>query len=295
MDVSERLADALWQVYRRPDRPRPWAGGGNLPWNEPDFSRRMLREHLDESHGAASRVSAERALQVDWLWDHLTLRPGARLLDVTCGPGLYAVEFARRGCEVTGIDFSPASIAHARQLAAQEGVADRCLFIEEDVRRMILEPAAFDGALFLYGQLAVFPRDEAQGLLEEIARALRPGAALVVELLEPERVDRKDSNWWFTDDKGLWGDAPFLHLGERFWVADERLSIERYQIIHLETGATDEIILCDQTYTIGEMVVRMEAAGFGDVAVFRAWDGLPLYDADEWNVTVARRSPGDGD
>jgi SAM-dependent methyltransferase len=257
MDISERLADALWRVYRRPDRPEPWARGGNLPWNEPDFSRRMLREHLDESHGAASRVSAERALQIDWLWDQLGLRAGDRLLDVTCGPGLYAVEFARRGCEVTGIDFSPASIAHARQLAAQEGVADRCLFIEEDVRRMIIEPAAFDGALFLYGQLAVFPRDEARALLEEIAGALKPGARLVVELLEQERVDKKGSTWWFTDDQGLWGDAPFLHLGERFWVAEEALSIERFQVIHLETGAIDEIILCDQTYGICEMVALM--------------------------------------
>jgi SAM-dependent methyltransferase len=292
MDVSERLADALWRVYRRPERPEPWAGGGNLPWNEPDFARRMLREHLDQSHGAASRVAAERALQIDWLWDHLGLAAGDRLLDVTCGPGLYAVDLARRGCEITGIDFSPASIAYARDLAAQEGVADRCLFIEEDVRRMIVEPAAFDGALFLYGQLAVFPRDEAQRLLEEIACALKPGAALVVELLEQERVDQKESTWWFTDDRGLWGEAPFLHLGERFWDPDEMLSIERFQIIHLETGVRDEIVLCDQTYGVGEMVAAMKAAGLGEVAIYRAWDGLPLYDAQEWNVYVAQVGPG---
>ena len=51
------LAAALWRLYRRPDRPQAWVGGGNLPWNDPAFSARMLREHLDESHGAASRLS----------------------------------------------------------------------------------------------------------------------------------------------------------------------------------------------------------------------------------------------
>jgi cyclopropane fatty-acyl-phospholipid synthase-like methyltransferase len=253
----------------------------------------MLCEHLDESHGAASRVPAERALQIDWLWEHLGLHSGDRLLDVTCGPGLYAVEFARRGCHVTGVDFSPASIAHARELARKEGVADRCLFIEEDVRRLKLQPNAFDAALFIYGQLAVFTRVDAQALLNEVSQALRPGAALVVELLDQERVDKKDSNWWFTDDTGLWGDAPFLHLGERFWHAEEEISVERFQIIHLETGEMTEIHLCDQTYAVGDMVSRMEHAGFAEVAVYRAWDGLPLDDAVEWNVYVANSGAGE--
>lgn len=292
MDVAQRLAEALWRVYHRPERPEPWREGGNLPWHEPDFSRRMLREHLDESHAAASRVPTERRLQIDWLWDKLGLRPGDHLLDVTCGPGLYAVEFARRGCRVTGIDFSPASIAHARDLALEEGVADRCLFVEADVRQMRVEPAGFDGALLIYGQLAVFTREDAQMLLQAIARALKPGAALAVELLDQDKVDRKESTWWFTDDRGLWGDAPFLHLGERFWIPEEQLSVERFRIIHLQSGEMSEIDLCDQTYAIEEMVAQMRRAGFSGVEVFRAWDGLALYDAGEWNVYVARVGPG---
>ena len=69
----------------------------------------MLREHLDQSHGAASRPRVEILCQVDWLWDKLSLREGSCVLDVTCGPGLYSVELARRGCVVHGLDFSPAS------------------------------------------------------------------------------------------------------------------------------------------------------------------------------------------
>ena len=171
-DIEKKFAKSLWQIYRRPERPALWVGGGNLPWNEPDFSRRMLAEHLDESHGAASRQTAERLALIDWLWERLGLKAGAHLLDVTCGPGLYAVEFAAKGCIVTGIDFSPASIAYARELAAQRGVADRCTFIEQDVREAKLPEAAYDAALFLYGQLGVFPKNEARILLERIRRSL---------------------------------------------------------------------------------------------------------------------------
>jgi SAM-dependent methyltransferase len=145
----EALRRALWRIFRRPTRPVPWVGGGNLPWNEPDFSRRMLREHLDESHGAATRVAAERQMIIDWLWPRLKLKPGQRLLDVTCGPGLYAVELARRGILVTGIDFIPAAVAYARDLAQRQGLAGRCTFVEHDARQMDYRDATFDAALFL--------------------------------------------------------------------------------------------------------------------------------------------------
>lgn len=286
---DQLLKQALWKIYNRPERPGPWQSGGNLPWNELSFSERMLHEHLDESHGAASRVSQERAKQLEWLWEKLELRPGQRLLDLTCGPGFYAIELARRGCHVVGVDFSPAAIAYARDLAKVEGVADQCRFLEQDVRQMTLGEGDFDAALFLYGQLAVFTKAEANALLTMIAGLLRPGGRLAVELLNQERVDKSRSSWWFTDRQGLWGNAPFLHLGERFWYAKEAISLERFHILHLETGQLDEITLCDQTYSVDQMSQMMGAAGFTAVQLYPAWDNLPLYDALEWHVYLSQR------
>ena len=76
-NVNRHLGDALWRIYRRPERPQAWVGGGNLPWNDPAFSARMLREHLDESHGAglcraapgavaAARLSRDASLWSRW-------------------------------------------------------------------------------------------------------------------------------------------------------------------------------------------------------------------------------------
>lgn len=288
-DTDRRLAEALWRIHRRPERPEAWIGGGNLPWNERSFAERMLREHLDESHGAASRRTDERLAQLDWLWEKLGLAPGSRVFDVTCGPGLYAVELARRGCSTLGVDFSPAAIAHARRLAVQRNVVDHCRFVESDVRRLEIEEPPFDAALFLYGQLAVFPRDEAARLLRQIGAHLAPGARLCVELLDPARVDKTQSTWWFTDDTGLWGDTPFLHLGERFWDEETRTSTERFHILHLETGEMEEIFLCDQSYTREEFATTLAHAGFSHVDFYDAWDGVGVYDAREWVVYVATK------
>lgn len=288
-DVEKRLRDALWRVYRRPDPPAAWTGGGNLPWNEPEFAERMLREHLDDSHGAASRRTAEREAQLQWLWTKLALAPGKRVYDVTCGPGLYATELARRGCDVVGVDFSPASIRHARELAARLGVNEHCHFIEADIRSVDSGTSDFDAALFLYGQLAVFPREEAARLVREIGTRLTPGGRLVVELLDVEHVDKKRGSWWYTDHTGLWGDAPFLHLGERFWDAETGVSTERFHVVHLDTGETDEIILCDQTYSEDAARSLLLDAGFQTVDAYPAWDRVDVYDSREWVVYVATK------
>jgi len=285
-ELDEQLGQALWKIYRRTGRPAPWQTGGNLPWNDPDFSERMLREHLDESHSAASRVAAERSKQIDWMWDKLALQPGARILDLTCGPGLYAVEFAGRGCEVVGVDFGPASVTFARNLAKHEGVADRCTFLEQDVRETDYRGADFDAALFIYGQITVFTPDETQTLLNRLARSLRPGGKLVLEILDRDRIDKEFKSWWYTGDWGLWGDRPYLHLGERIWYPEEQIRLERFLIVHLETGELTEVQLCDQSYSAGEMSEKMQAAGFKSVEVYLAWDGLSINDAQDWVIFV---------
>ncbi|MDX1613800.1 MAG: methyltransferase domain-containing protein [Candidatus Promineifilaceae bacterium] len=289
--VDKALRQSLWRLYRRRPVPEPWSKGGNLPWDDPAFSTRMLAEHLDETHGAASRPAAERAAQLEWLWQELQLQAGARVLDVTCGPGLYAVPLAERGCQVTGIDFSPAAIRHARDRATLRQVAERCTFLHQDVREMKLAEQAFDAALILYGQLAVFPKRTALALLKTIGQTLRPGGRLLVELLDYEKVDKKAGTWWFSDDRGLWGEQPFLHLGERFWLAEESLAIERFSILHLTSGEMEEIILCDQAYRPAEFQALLNAAGFGPAAVHPGWSGLPLSGGDAWMVYLAQRQP----
>ncbi len=286
-NTNHYLAQALWKIYNRPAQTQPWAAGSDLFWNDPLLSERILREHLDNTHGAASREETERLAQIEWLWHKLNLRPNAHLFDITCGPGLYAVDFARRGCTVTANDFNPAAIAYAQDLALIEGLTARCTFIEQDIRHMDYQGADFDAAILLYGQLAIFPPPEAQTLLTTIAQSLKPEAGLCLELLNQTHVDQTDSSWWFTDNSGLWGDGPFLHLGERTWHPQQQASVERYQIIHLQNGHLTSMQMTDQTYPTETMTQMLKQAGFTNVQIYPAWDTLPLADAQEWLVYIA--------
>lgn len=282
-DVTQRLAAALQRIYDRPQPAVPWRDGANLPWDEPEFSARMLEQHLDQSHGAASRRLPEIRAQVQRIGEWLGLAPGMHLLDVTCGPGLYAAEFARRGVRVTGIDFGPASLAYARKQCA--GLP--CEFITSDVREMALAGRGFDAAIYLYGQFTVLKPAESADVLRRIHAALKPGAPILLEILDDDRFDKKNSTWWYTDKGRLWGDFPYLHLGERTWDPEQRATVERFHIINLETGEMQVYGLSDQAYTVEQMTAMLHAAGFGHVQARPAWDGLAMKDAGEWVVYVA--------
>jgi SAM-dependent methyltransferase len=287
------LAAALRQIYDRPQPPVPWRDGANLPWDEPAFSQRMLAQHLDQSHGAASRPLPEIRAQVQQMANWLHLLPGHRLLDVTCGPGLYAAEFARQGIAVTGVDFGPAAVAYARQL----GAGLPCEFVQADVRQMDFAGRGFDAAIYLYGQFTVLRPAEAQDVLSRIHAALRPtqphtgrAGRLLLEILNDDLFDKKDSSWWYTDRGGLWGDFPYLHLGERAWDPVQRAAVERFYIFNLETGEMQSYGLSDQAYTVAQMTEMLHRAGFGPVEVHPAWDGLTLRDAAEWVVYITERT-----
>jgi SAM-dependent methyltransferase len=280
--AAASLASALQQVYNRPQPAVPWVHAGNLPWDEPAFSERMLKEHLDQSHGAASRRMLEIRAQVDVMTDWLHLQRGNRLFDVTCGPGLYAAEFAHRGLTVSGIDFGPASIHYAREHCA--GLA--CDFTQGDVRQMNYDGKDFDAAIYIYGQFTVLRPEESLDVLQRVYRALRPGGRVLLEVLDDDRFDKKDSNWWYTDQGGLWGDFPYLHLGERHWDADQRAAVERFYIFNLQTGDMQSYGLSDQAYSVAQMTDIIHAAGFSEVETHPAWDGLAMKDADEWMVYV---------
>jgi 2-polyprenyl-3-methyl-5-hydroxy-6-metoxy-1,4-benzoquinol methylase len=58
---------------------------------------------------------------------------GMTICDIGCGSGRFVSSLAKRGAEVTGVDFAPEMLKLGAQLAAKEGVADRCKFVLSDV------------------------------------------------------------------------------------------------------------------------------------------------------------------
>ncbi|MGB8645300.1 MAG: class I SAM-dependent methyltransferase, partial [Anaerolineae bacterium] len=104
-------------------KPAVFAPGEPQFWTDPHIARQMLLFHLDPATDAASRRPETIERSTAWIVQTLGLQPGATVLDLGCGPGLYAARLAQHGLRVTGVDFSQNSIEYAAQYAAQHNLA----------------------------------------------------------------------------------------------------------------------------------------------------------------------------
>ena len=146
--------------------------------------------------------------EVRFLESALELGPASRVLDVPCGHGRHAVELARRGHRVTGVDFAQAMLAEARRKAAERTVSVR--FEEADAEHLPFPPASFDLAVSRH-VLWTLPHPEAA--IDEWIRVLRPGGRLVVidgqfdpgVLVEPAQNARTSAEYVAIGDR-----LPFL-------------------------------------------------------------------------------------
>lgn len=80
-----------------------WRAAYRIPWDDPDFSRRMLQEHLSQEHDMASRRFKSIDKQVAWLHGDLLGGHTSSILDLGCGPGFYSHRLAARGHRCHGI------------------------------------------------------------------------------------------------------------------------------------------------------------------------------------------------
>ena len=49
------MSNTILDIVDREPNPTPWSEGDNIPWDDSDFSERMLAEHLSQEHDLASR------------------------------------------------------------------------------------------------------------------------------------------------------------------------------------------------------------------------------------------------
>ena len=98
------------------------------------------------------------------------LGPGGRVLEVAPGPGYLAVELARRGYQVAGLDVSRSFVRIAGENAARAGVAVD--FRLGDAAHMPFADSSFD---FVVCMAAFKNFTDPVGALDEMHRVLRPG------------------------------------------------------------------------------------------------------------------------
>ena len=198
--------------------------------------------------------------EVDFLEKTLNARPGASLLDVPCGNGRHAVELARRGYRMTGVDLSEEFIAEAR--ASAEGrwvVGDMC---------ELPGNAEFDGAYCFGNSFGYLDYEGVRVFLRAVARALKPGARFVIEtgMAAESILPALVRNRWFR-----LGDLLMLSENQ-YHPAESRLDIQ-YTFVH--NGSVETRPATSYVMTVAEIGRAHREAGFELVGTFGSVAGEP--------------------
>jgi SAM-dependent methyltransferase len=203
--------------------------------NERDHWFEDLADHLGEAYDRYAHTKGT-AQEVEHLVGALDLVPGERVLDVGCGTGRHAVELARRGMIVHGIDISERFV----DIAGSRDV-DGATFERLDARRLPFA-GEFDAAVCLcqgaFGMMVADGDDDA--VVGGIGRALRPGGRLALSAFNAYFAVRYHDDADFDADLGI--------------------SHERTEI-RSESGAARTVELWTGCYTPRELRLMLAAHG----------------------------------
>lgn len=173
-----------------------------------ELERPEYRRVLDEldrlvASDPVSYLHPGKRWEYPWALERAGLKPGARVLDAGCGDSIFPVYLARCGYRVTAVD---------RQLdpAVGDYHQARVHYVRGDLTALPLATGSFD-AIFCISVIEHLPEDQTAVALEELRRALRPGAPLLLT-----------TDYYEDADAEIWHRSPGLEFRVDWSVFDER-------------------------------------------------------------------------
>lgn len=267
-------------------RPALYAPSSAPFWDDAHISKGMLKAHLNESVDSASRNRAFIEASARWIARIADGGTKKTLLDLGCGPGLYATQFAEHGFTVTGIDFSRRSIEYAQRAAAKSGQA--ITYRYQNYLEIAYE-SEFDVVTLIYCDFGVLSPSDRQCLLGKIYRALKPGGCFIVDAFTARYfADFTQSQRIEYQDQGYWSCEPYVCLQQNIRYDEEHTFLEQYHVI--TANAIERYAIWNHAFEKNEMINLLRSHGFSEVDVYGDVAGAELTTDSPTLCAVGRKS-----
>ncbi|MEW6069848.1 MAG: class I SAM-dependent methyltransferase [Candidatus Thermoplasmatota archaeon] len=155
--------------------------------------------------------------ECDFIEEALNLPEHAKILDLACGIGRHSIELAKRGYNVTGLDYSTVFVNKAKKMAKDAKVNVR--FFQGDMRKIPFKNK-FDAVINMFTSFGYFHKDEDNmKVLKAVAKCLNRRGKFLLDTVNRDWLIRhfQAKDWYQCDDD-------ILVLEER------KLNLERSRI-----------------------------------------------------------------
>lgn len=256
------------------ERPKEYDADRTMLWDDEHISKGMLKAHLDPNVDSASRKEAFIDASVNWISSVCDLKDNSRLLDLGCGPGIYAEKFDDAGFIVTGIDFSRRSIEYAKNSTVEKSKKIKYIYqnyLDIDYKN------EFDIATLIYYDFGALEPLDRQKLLKKIKQALKPGGKLILDVLTKYYyLDSIEEQKITYENSGFWRPVPYCCIARTFRYEESNLFLEQYIII------TEDECKCynnwNQIFDKNMLCDELNEAGFTDLQFYEDVTGKEYSD-----------------
>lgn len=280
MNTSDHsIRQIISQLMELQQKPEPFTPGEALFWDDPHISKQMLEAHLNPNIDVASRRLETIDRSVKWMIETLALKAGDSILDLGCGPGLYASRFARAGLCVTGVDYSHRSIEYASNYAKENHL--EITYRYQDYLELN-DKNQYDVALLIYGDFCPLSPGQRTKLLQNVYRALKPNGKFVLDVSTREcRRKYGSKNGWRALESGFWKPGPHLLLEEGFDYPEQSIWLDQYTLIEAN-GKISVYRNWFQDYTPQTITAELTEGGFIVESLWRDLTGTLYTPESEW-------------
>lgn len=190
--------------------------------------------------------------EAEFVIDSMGLQPGAQVLDVGCGYGRHAMELAARGFHVVGMDLSTPLLVRGGEEAMRRGLEIN--FVRGDMRELDFD-SQFDGAYCMFSTFGYFDDETNKKTIANIARALKPGGRVMIEILNRDYViaDLPTRVWWEGEGCVVLEEVELNYFSSR---------IQVNRSVVFDDGRQLEQEISVRAYSLHEVGKLMHAAGF---------------------------------
>ena len=190
--------------------------------------------------------------EVTFIEESLGVAAGGVVLDLGCGAGHHAVEFASRGYGVVGYDLSLYQLALAADVAQDR--SQKINFLQGDMREMAFEEM-FDGVFCWNTTFGYFEEEKNLAVAQRVFRALRPGGMFLIDVINRDFVATQAPNSvWFEGDSCVCMDDMSIDF------IASRLRVKRSII--LDDGRSKECTYSVRLYSFHELGKLLHEVGF---------------------------------
>lgn len=199
-----------------------------------DFQQIKGKQKISWETGNYGMIGTMLQMVSEELCEQMDIRAGSNVLDLCTGSGNAAISAARRWCKVTGIDYAPTLLEHARERAKAEQLPIE--FIEADAENLPFEDQSFEVILSTFG-IAFAPNQEKAA--SEMTRVCKVGGRIALANWVPDDFIAeifKAVAKYIPPAKGLnsplrWGDPAALNvlIGENCKVVSSEIKAINYR------------------------------------------------------------------